>query len=181
MLQYNELRITQDRKYLVIDVQVQELSYYEDVYLDTIIIDTQNTFSATGPSGKPFMTIQLDSSTKHYRNFIDIDGIANNIFFVYTVAAGNASADVPCGMSKSVITGVAYDKYPIYLQGMKLLNQLNGCEVPNDLKDFIFQNKAFDLSLQTGNYSKAIEYWNYFFNSKEKSVKSNCGCHGIFR
>ena len=40
MMQFNELRITPDKKHLIIDVQVQEMRYYENVYLDTIIIDT---------------------------------------------------------------------------------------------------------------------------------------------
>lgn len=181
MLQYNELRITQDKKYLIVDVQVQELSYYENVYLDTIIIDTQKTYSALGPSNNPFMTIQMEPNTKHYRKFIDIDSVADNMFFVYTTVNGSPSEDVPCGMSQETILGVAYDKYPIYKQGMSLLSQLHGCDIPSDLKDFILQNKAFEITLQAGNYPKAIEYWGLFFKEKEKAVKSGCGCHGIFR
>ena len=40
MIRFNELRVTSDRKHLVIDVQIEELDYYQDVFLDTIIIDT---------------------------------------------------------------------------------------------------------------------------------------------
>jgi hypothetical protein len=77
-----------------------------------------------------------------------------------------------------MILGVTYDKYPMYLQGMKLLNELNGCDPPGDLIDYILTHKAFDLSLQTGNYLKAIDYWNEFFDEKEKNISSKCGCHG---
>lgn len=178
MLQFNELRITPDRKYLVIDVQVQPLDYYENIVVDTIVIDTQKTFSETGPSSKPFMTIDCEGA-KHVRKFIDIDTLADNLFFVYAIASGEPAEDTPCGMSGFLIMGVAYDKYPIYLQGMKLLNEIGGCEPARNLIDYILQRKAFDISLQTGNYAKAIEYWNAFYNVKERSISNfNCGCHG---
>lgn len=181
MLQYNELRITPDKKHLIIDVQVQEMSYYENVYLDTIIIDTQKTYSITGPSSNPLMTIDCGHS-KHFRQFIDIDSIADNLFFVYTIASGEPTDDTPCGMDASSILGVTYDKYPMYLQGMQYISELNGsCEPPSDLVDYILVHKAFDLSLLTGNYLKAIDYWNKFLNEKEKTVSSKCGCHGRFK
>ena len=69
----------------------------------------------------------------------------------------------------------------MYLQGMSLLNQLNGCDPAGDLIDYILTHKAFDISLQTGNYLKAIEYWNEFFNEKEKNISYKCGCHGRIR
>ena len=177
MMQFNELRITQDSKHLVIDVQVIPMSYYENVYLDTIIIDTQKTYQATGPSSKPLMTIDCGHE-KHYRGYLDIDSIADNMFFVYVISTGEPSDDTPCGMDESMILGVTYDKYPMYLQGMKLLNELNGCDPPGDFIDYILTHKAFDLSLQTGNYLKAIDYWNEFFDEKEKNISSKCGCHG---
>lgn len=180
MMQFNELRITPDRKHLIIDVQVQEMSYYENVYLDTIIIDTQKTYSATGPSSKPLMVIDCNHS-KHYREFIDIDSIADNLFFVYVISTGEPSDDTPCGMDSTSILGVTYDKYPMYLQGMKLLGELEGCEPSSNLIDYILTHKAFDLSLLTGNYQKAIDYWSLFFDEKEKTISSKCGCHGRFK
>lgn len=40
MLEFRELRITPDGNHLIIDVAVQEHSYYENVFIDSIIIDT---------------------------------------------------------------------------------------------------------------------------------------------
>lgn len=181
MIQFNELRVSRDRKHLIIDVQIQDGTYYENVYLDKIIIDTQNTFKSTGPSAQPPLPIIDCEGTKHYRAVVDIELIADNLFFVWVTSTGDPAPDAPCGISDSYILGVTYDKYPLYLQGMSLLRSVQSCEVPDDLKDFILQNKAFDLSLKTGNYTTAIDYWNAFFNAKEVSVKSNCGCHGVFR
>lgn len=180
MLQLNELRVAPDGKHLIIDVQVQDLPYYDDVYIDTVIIDTQKTFSVTGPSNNPLFTLDCNS-TKHYRNFIDIDGVADNMFFVYVISSGNPSEDTPCGMSESSILGVTYNKYPLYQKSIKMLNSIGGCEPSNEFIDYILQQKAFELSLKTGNYKKAIEYWETFFDDTEKVVNTGCGCYGKLR
>lgn len=180
MMIFNELRISQEGKHLIIDVQVDALRYYDNVYIDTIIIDTQKTYSPLGPSSKPLFTIDC-GHVKHYRNFIDIDSVSDNIFFVYVLSSGEPADDTPCDMDSSMILGVTYNKYPIYQQVIKMLNSIEGCEPPRDLIDYILQQKAFDISLKTGNYTKAIEYWNIFFSDTEKTINSNCGCHGKYR
>ena len=178
MLQFNELRITPDQKHLIIDVEVQPLEYYENVYVGAIVVDTQKTFSETGPSNKALFTFEYSNQLKHVREVVDIDTIADNLFFVYAIASGEPSENTPCGMAESSIMGVTYDKYPIYLQGMKLLGEMGGCEPAGNLIDYILQRKAFDISLLTGNYIDAIKYWGMFNGIKEVTVKSKCGCHG---
>lgn len=180
MLQFNELRITTDKKHLIIDVQVQDLPYYTNVYLNTIIVDTQKTYSALGPSSSPLFTIDCGTSKRH-REVIDIDGVSDNMFFVYAISTGDPEPGTPCGMDDQYIMGVTYDKYPLYMQGMSLLEEMGGCNPPDNLIDYILQQKAFNISLDTGNFSKAIDYWNNFFNIKEKSVVNKCGCHGRIR
>lgn len=180
MINFNELRITPDAKFLIIDVQVDPLDYYKDVYLDTIVVYTQQQYSSLGPSGTPIFTKPCEGM-KHYRTVIDIDSISNNIFFVEVLTTGDASEDAPCGMSTTPKLGITYNKYPIYQQGMKMLRNMDNCEPNGDVINYILQQKAFDLSLKTGDYDKAKQYWDIFFNDKERVIKSNCGCHGRFR
>ena len=52
MVTFNELRITPDGNTLIIDVAIKDLRYYTNVGLKTILIDTQDTFTAEGPSNK---------------------------------------------------------------------------------------------------------------------------------
>ena len=52
MVTFNELRITPDGNTLIIDVAIKDLRYYDNVGLDTVLIDTQDTFTAEGPSSK---------------------------------------------------------------------------------------------------------------------------------
>ena len=177
MLQFNELRITADGKHLIIDAQVQDAEYYDDVYLYAIIVDTQKTYSDAGPSSKPLFTFSYEDR-KHVREVIDIDTISNNLFFVYLIASGEPAENTPCGMKNAMVLGVVYDKQPFYKMSMSFLNSLEGCNPPSELINFILRLKAIELALKTGNYTKAIELWTKFF-SKRKQVYMNhsCGCH----
>ena len=206
MINFNELRITSDGKYLVIDVQILNLNYYKDVYLDSIHIDTQQTFIETGPSNKPIYSYVIPDNeqfiytqdcgcrviteqnedilidefgTKHIRQFIDIDSIGNNLFFVWVVTKGNPTEDTPCGMKDAVTLGVVYNKLPIYNISMKYINSIEGCNIPREFMDFIFRKKAFETCLEVGNYNQAIKYWNKFFTDIKESQVSNCNCYGI--
>lgn len=180
MLQFNSLKITQDKKHLIIDVQVQPLDYYENVVIDSIVIDTQNTFTELGPSSKPLMTINC-GGVKRYVDYIDIDTIADNLFFVYAITSGEPADNTPCGMTDPYVLGVTYDKQPFYIQGMNLFGELNGCEPARNFIDYILQQQAFNISLETGNYNTAINYWNSFFDKKETTITSKCGCYGRIR
>lgn len=60
MLHWNELRITPDNRYLIIDVSVDNDSYYDNIVLDSIIIDTQNTYVQNGPSSNPIYTFKAE-------------------------------------------------------------------------------------------------------------------------
>jgi hypothetical protein len=56
MVYFNELRFSKNNKSLIIDVAIDNQDYYENVFLDSIVIDTQNTFIENGPSSNPVYT-----------------------------------------------------------------------------------------------------------------------------
>lgn len=56
MIKFNELRITPNNENLIIDVSIEDAEYFKDVVLDSIIIDTQDTYTANGPSDKAVFT-----------------------------------------------------------------------------------------------------------------------------
>lgn len=181
MLYFDELRITPDGKHLIIQASVVNAKYYEDITLDAIVIDTQKTFTVVGPSSKPFAYITECQGKKTWRQVIDIDSVADNLFFVYVIAAGEAQAGAPCGVP-DYIMGVTYDKKRIYDLIMPYLNQMEGCDVGSGLLDKMLQFEAFNISLHTCNYLQAIEFWNKFYSTDAmrggKAIRSKCGCHG---
>lgn len=208
MIQFNELRITHDGKKLVIDASVKDLNYYNDVYIDAIIIDSQNTYVSNGPSSKPLFYYEIsnpnvtvtypeyngyvpsrqgnseDINEKRVRLELDSkilgDSISTNLFFVYVIAKGTPSPDTPCGMDNQTTLGVVADLYPYYRSVMNGIKEIsNECEIPRTFIDNLLRFKALELSLKTGNYIQAIKYWNKFFvGIKSSNINTYCKCHG---
>ena len=59
MIQYNELQITPDGKYLIIDASVENSEYFTDMTISEIIIDNQDTYLDSGPSSKPIYNCKI--------------------------------------------------------------------------------------------------------------------------
>ena len=196
MIQFNTLKITQDGKNLIINASVKNLSYYTNVLIGSIVIDNQDTYSASGPSSNPiykrsfadkdlvtnediagFKNISITVSAKE---LLDNNGDLNDdILYVYLIAVGTPSADTPCGMDNVNTLGVALNLRPIYNNGINYIKQVEStCEIPKDFIDFILRYKALDLALKTENYIQANKYWNKFFkNNNVVSLNTNsCGC-----
>lgn len=178
MIQFNELRVTPDNKYLVINTQVQDLSYYKNVYIDSIVFDTNGSYSELGPSKSAIVVYQAGASDKNKKvsTTYEVELLQNKMFFVYVYTKGDPASNTPCGMKESVVMGVTYNRHPIYNSVMKVLRSLEGCGPSYDFINFFLKLKAFEISLNTGNYLRAIQYWNKFFSS-EKTVRTpKCGC-----
>lgn len=59
MIHFNELRITKDGKYLIIDASIDNQDFYDKVILDSVVIDTQDTYIPNGPSSKPIYEFKV--------------------------------------------------------------------------------------------------------------------------
>lgn len=196
MIQFNTLKITQDGKNLIINASVKNLSYYTNVLIGSIVIDNQDTYSASGPSsnpiykhsfaGKDLVTNEDIAGLKNInitvsaKELLDNNGDLNDdILYVYLIAVGTPSADTPCGMDNVNTLGAALNLRPIYNNGINYIKQVEStCEIPKDFIDFILRYKALDLALKTENYIQANKYWNKFFkNNNVVSLNTNSrGC-----
>lgn len=191
MIHFNELKITPDNKHLIIDVSVSNESYYDNVYLDSIIVDNQDTYVGTGPSSNPIYEYIVQDTVspvtgesngvKHIRLDLDTIDIENlqGLFFVYVRVKGTPSPDTPCGMDNIITMGTVTNMYPFYQQAMNYIGELaSNCSVPQNFIDYILRLKGLELAIKTGNYPDAIKYYNKFFNGKESVVirKGGCSC-----
>lgn len=67
MIHFKELKYSRDNKNLIIDAAIDNLDYYKDMIIDSIIIDNQDTYINNGPSSNPIYTYQVtDSYSKIY-------------------------------------------------------------------------------------------------------------------
>lgn len=156
MVIFNECRIDKEGKNLIVDVSVDSLSYYKNIYLDSITIDTNETFIEHGPSSNPIYEEEFeasDSTTQSYDGVIKddvlivdaqeskglknirlklnykelgLDNLDDNILFVYIGVGGVPEPDTPCGMDNKYSVAVAVNMRPVYNMAMSYLKELEG-------------------------------------------------------
>ena len=190
MVHFNELRITSDGQHLIIDVSVLSESYYKNVYIDSIVIDNQDTYVGSGPSSNPVYSYYVPNgvsqltkktySQKHVRLVLTPNDLPlNGLLFVYVRAKGTPAADTPCGLDNITTLGTVTNMYPFYQQAMNYIGELaSNCSIPQNFTDYIIKLKGLELAIRTGNYPDAIKYFNKFFKNKSDVVirKGGCGC-----
>ena len=198
MIRFNELKI--EDNYIIIDVQIEEEEYFKDMYIDSIVIDTQDTFIANGPSSKAIYTKTFNTDTdvnkeeivytqgtdKYNRVRIYIDGkdlnvdIHKTMFFVYVIAGGTPSADTPCRWDENKALHTLVDTQVLYNNMIQYVKELNkDCSTPDNFINAILQFNAIDLALKTNQYPLAIDLWKRFYSDIESNVVlPNCGCNG---
>ena len=180
MIEFNELKISTDNQCMIIDVSVKNISIYDNVYLDSIIIDNQDTFTNNGPSSNPVYSLIVEGDSKNFRIVLgntDLD-IQNNMFFVYISTKGTPSPDTPCSMDNNISVGILYNKYLLYKLFMNSVKEVESeCNIPKNFINNILRLKALELCLSTGNYIQAIKYWNKFFKNNKYDLNTNI-CNG---
>lgn len=180
MINFQELRITPNDEHLIIDVVIDSSDYYKDVVLDSIVIDTQDTYIDNGASENYVYryTLTEEDDNKHIRLILtqkEIGTIKNNMFFVYVITTGEpADESVLDKNYKSV--GVVFNTYPIYKESMMYTKEVAcGCGIPKKFIDYILKLKVLEIAVRTGNYQEAIRYWNKLFRN---SINTQCNCYG---
>ena len=201
MIQFNKLKVSQDGKNLIIDAQVENCSYYTNIHIDSIIIDTQHTFVTSGPSVTPafkYTYTSTSASTLGYDTILDQNGglkeirmtishselgetttLDQDLLFVYVIINGSPSPNTPCGMDNTYELGVIYNDYPHYLISMNYINELSSCcKIPQSFIDYFLEKKAFELAIKVGSYLTAINYWNKFFTVVPNTITyKTCQCN----
>lgn len=175
MIEFKELRVSPDGRSLIIDVKISNDPIYEDIFIDTIFIDTDETYIDNGPSSK---SIYQKSFNLEKRVQLKLDkelavSLNDTMFFVWVVAKGDVKDS--CDRHKFVKLGVTVNLYPVY---QKLMYGIKGisedCSYKkNKFIDDTLRFKAVELAVKTGNYTEAIKYWNRFFKNK-----NSCKCNG---
>lgn len=233
MIIVNECAVIGD--HLVVEATVDNLEFYQDIEIGSIIVDTDETFLETGPSSGPLYAKEFDtyydyvkehSSTetteeeeteevdedtedteetteeteateakqappidrpkirKHIRISISkkelgLATLSENLFFVYIGAVGVPSPITPCSMDNTYTVAVALDIRSIYNAAVQHIKEVDSCDIPRSLIDYVLRIKVLELAIKTGNYTGAIKQWNKLFRDRVKiSSVSNCGCNG---
>lgn len=185
MIKFTELRV--HKGHLLITAQVREESYYENVYIKKIYIDTQDTFTDdTKPSSNViYESEEYDSTTKEvHLDLVATDlknvDMSKTMFFVWAQGDGVVNPMVvPCGFDNEYSLGVTFDLCPIYNETMQYIKEVeNECELPKGFINMILQHKAIQYSINSGHYLQAVNYYNKFYKDLSVVTTKPCGCHG---
>ena len=183
MIKFTELRV--HKGHLLITAEVRSESYYSNVFIKQIKIDTQDTFTPTGgPSSNVIYESPVYSSdTKEVH--LDLTSVqlgnvdmSKTLFFVYAAGDG-LNQEVPCGFDNAYSLGVTFDLCPIYNQTMQYVKEVEDeCDLPKSFINMILQFKAIEYSINSGHYTQAINYYNKFYKNLGVDAVKPCGCHG---
>ena len=104
MVVIEQLRISPDGQKLFIDAHINKSSYFENLVIDKISIDTQNTVlqSFDGPSENMVFTYSTITNTSRPKevhlvvdkNMIDAD-LSKDMLYVYFHVSGTPSSNTP--------------------------------------------------------------------------------------
>lgn len=183
MTEFIKLNINPDGSKLIIDAKVLDYSYFENVYIKEIRIDTQDTyFSPYEPSSKSFV-YEAPANSKRFTleigKELNID-FNNNLLYVYIVTEGMPSAYTPCGMDTTIKLGVTYNKSVFYKEIMHTMKGIEcECSIPREYINKLLRLKAIELSIETFNFPQANKYWKKFMPIYNNgTVINRCKCNG---
>ena len=73
-------------------------TYFDNVVIHKVYIDTSDTFTMVGPSSKAIV-YTIDAREAYVTH--DVDGINDKMFFVWIEATGDIAENTPCDIRKS--------------------------------------------------------------------------------
>lgn len=203
MIDFNNVLITD--KNLYIDVSIKDSPYFENCYIDRIVVNDISTFSTAGPNVDKCVydtndhAGDIEENAKSVELFIKENVILNsaskpkdtrrNIYFIYVHTVYNVPSDSkylnpPCGSDCEWHSIAVIDYQYIYNRALSFIRELVDCKCsrPEKLVDFILHTKALEMFLESKRWDLAIEYFNknYLFddgcNNSSALINKSCGC-----
>ena len=204
MVVFNELRITQDGQYLILDTHIRrDLTIdYPNAQIDEIYLCESGSYKEGDAKSNPEAiriykagdegnNEELCTRSEVYLKISPSDSLdlpstfKDKLFLVYVYVTGINELDLTCGCNnKNPSIGVALDMGLIYRQFMNYINDLlcnkDSCSpnVSQGFTDFVLRYNAFLLAMDSGHYKKGIEFFDKWFSNDSNVVTSSyCGCH----
>ena len=204
MIIFNELRISEDKRQLIVDCEVEDVDMYEGVYIKQIVLVPYEKMSSAGTFKEEDSHViyynEDDDDTVRAKRvccseeevchwFKDVTELDRQIFYVVTRCDAAASVfaqleTMGCGADNVVDTGVIIDWQTVYAQGMAYANaiannRIGACDSLDGFEEFVMIWYALRLAVDTCNYTQVASLWKKFLRVTLKNgayVASGCGC-----
>ena len=206
MVNFNELRIADDRKCLIIDFEVERVDVFKDKYVEAVYLEYYKNANPVGVPGEKAVTVwenaRNDNTIKSKRIYyrlkqedatkMGVTTFDNGLFYVIVKCAGEPGyqiTNMPCGSDNPYQIGAILDWKAFYNRGMQYVNSLfNGCNPCPDLTSFehfaVLWN-ALKMALSTCDWNLVSDLWGKFLLAPNNSAfvpssatpkSSGCGC-----
>lgn len=202
MVIFNELRISEDKKYLTIDVEIERLGIYSDMYIKSVYLEYYKNAETIGvPSSKALVVFDKDPNEDGEQamrfcvsdeDLPDNMGIATfdkGLFFVTVVCDGDLPASaalLACGTDNTIDTAIVLDWQRVYERGMQYVAKLNSrcfnnCDDVPGFKNFILMWNALMLAVRMCDYGQIGKAWERFLKIYSNrpvtfGAAGGCGC-----
>lgn len=197
MIKFNELRLSDDKTTVDIDLKIEDLSIYSGLHIEKIYINYYKNFKNDGPGDYAVTLYELEDggeelrkwsgsfSREEYLDPTDEESflawpsdLANQLFYVYVECGGDYDlTEIP--EEELVTVGVCIDWETVYRQGLQMVKSIisncgNICDPKCGWADFIFRWHALKLGVATSDYSMINEMWPLLFNREKKVASTSC-------
>ena len=186
MVRFNELRITEDRKCLIVDCEIEPIGLYANMYIDEIRLDYYKNVDSSGlPTTKSYLMWQHkegDPEMKGVRTSakeqdiidagfdIDLldDGLfRDGLFFVTVICSGapsSVASTLPCGTDVDRESQAVIDWKGFYERGMQFISSMYGCgadkcAIPAGFEDFVLLWNALKAAIAVCDWPMVAKLW----------------------
>lgn len=205
MVIFNDLRMSDCKRKLLIDCAIEDLDVYSGMYINAIYVENYRTASvAAMPSEKSTLVWENTKSDSRVRSVrlevstlaLDSDTFTGDtfdgeLFYVIVQCDGDASAiarvaaSLPCGADDTFDVGVILDWEAVYSRGMQYVSMFankcnSSCDLPIGFEDFIILWNSLRLAISTCDWDLVAKLWpRFLYGGGYGSVggtKNVCGC-----
>ena len=192
MVIFDRLQISDNGKMLYIDVHVNKASYFDNITLDKLIIQTSDQVSETdpcSPGDSHILSMDIEGNEKELhlalKANVDFDEVfhtlSDKLLFVYVICKGIPGECTPCRLDEMTTLGVTFDTALLYQKVMQHVRELNEtCKIAKGFLDLILLWNGFKAAIETEHYIPAIDFWKKLFKNRygKGNFSKPCGCHG---
>lgn len=193
MVSINEFVIARDAKYLYLKASIDDMEYFENVFIDYLEFTLHKVVNGTIETStielNPDGTLHIEPLETEVKNVdltltpqdLGLSDFQTPVIEVKVYTKGYPSDDTPCGMDEEYVVGITYNESVLYDKGLSFIHQVGqDCNIPDDFINWILSSSAFDLALKSGNMNDALSWWLRLTSNRSNgySRNSNCGCHG---
>lgn len=179
-----------DRKHIQVNVQVPDLSYFTNVYIDRIVVTSDNEFEKKGYVTDKGYILVPSGNTKNQTFSVSLADLGESgnepkLYYIYVKIKGTPASDTPCGMDNEWDVYAVADLHTIYDKAVHLMNCGNDCGCSDDachtntrLANFSLEYYRLKSSLEFKDFENAIDSFNKLtgITVKNEYIPSNCGC-----